>query len=91
MTSKFDWGIYGKGGSFSKVEDQSNNIELVMESFEVTDPISAELSCLRLGDTILDTPVLHKSNNMAKDKRDDEDIYCIVCTVKDKYLLSLNP
>ena len=40
LTSKFDWGSYGKGGSFSKVEAHSNGIESVLESFEDTYPIS---------------------------------------------------
>ena len=49
MTSKLDWYTYGKGGSFSKVESHSNNIELVLESFEGTHHISDELSCLSIG------------------------------------------
>ena len=30
LTSKFDWGPYGKGGGVSKVESHSNYIELVL-------------------------------------------------------------
>ena len=44
LTSKSDWGTYRKGGILSKVEASLNNIQSVMESFEGTDPISAELS-----------------------------------------------
>ena len=31
LTSKFYWDHYGKGGSLSKVETHSNNIELVLK------------------------------------------------------------
>ena len=68
LTSKSDLDPYGQWGSFSKVEAQSNGIESVIESFEGTDPISANLSYLSLGVMISDTPVFHKSNNMAKKK-----------------------
>ena len=60
LISKFDWDPYDKRGSFSKIESHSNDIESVLESFEGTDPISAELSCLSLGDMISYTPVLHQ-------------------------------
>ena len=40
---------------------------------------------------ILDTPVLHQSNNMAEKKRDDEDTYCTVSLVKAKTAPSLIP
>ena len=76
LTSKFDWDPYEKGGIFSKVE---------AHSFEGTDPISDDLSCLSLGAMILDTPVLYQSNNTAKNKRGDEDMYCTVGAVKAKY------
>ena len=33
LTSKFDWGPYGKGVSFSKDEAHSNDIESILESF----------------------------------------------------------
>ena len=85
LPSKFDWYPYGKGGSFPKVEDPSNDIDSVMESFEGTYTISAEISFLSLGAMILNTPILHQSNNMAKDKRDYEDMYFTVSAVKAKY------
>ena len=74
----------------------TKNIESVLEWFEGTDPISAELSCLILGVMILgvmilDTPVLHQSKNTAKKKRGYEDSYCTVRAVKANYLLSLSP
>ena len=68
MTSEFDWDPYDKVESFSKAGARMNDIESVVESFEVENPISAELSYLILGDMISDTPVLHQSNNMAKKK-----------------------
>ena len=40
---------------------------------------------------ISNTPVLHQSKNTAKNKRDDEDIYCTLRAVKTKYLPSLSP
>ena len=40
---------------------------------------------------ILDAHVLHQSNNTTKKKRDDEDMYCIVGAVKDKYSPSFIP
>ena len=66
LTSKFDWDTYGKGGSSSKVEAQSNIIELVLESFEGTYPISSDISGLIIGSMIYDTPVFHNSNNTEK-------------------------
>ena len=40
---------------------------------------------------ILDTPVLHQSNNTAKKKRDEEDMYCTIGAVKFKYFPPLSP
>ena len=74
-----------KGGSFPKVKYPSNDIDSVLESFEGTYTISAEILCLSLGAMILDTPILHQSNNTAKDKRDYEDMYFTVSAVKAKY------
>ena len=91
LTSKFYWDPYGKVISFYKVEAHFNLIELVMESFEGTYLISFKLSCLGLGAMISDTPVFHQSNNTAKDKRKDEDMYCTVDSVKAKYSSSLSP
>ena len=91
LTSKFYLDSYVKGGSFSKVEAHSNDIESVLESFEDTDLISSELSCLILGAMISDTTVFHQSNNTAKKKRDNEDMYCAVSEVRAKSLPSLSP
>ena len=52
LNSKLDRYTYGKGGSFSKVESHSNNIELVLESFEGRHHISDKLSCLSIGPII---------------------------------------
>ena len=91
LTSKFDWDIFVKGGIFSKVEYHLNNIESVLESFEVTDPISENLSCLSLGAMISDTTVLHQSKNTVKEKINDEDMYCTVGAGKTRSLPSLSP
>ena len=40
---------------------------------------------------ILDTPVLHQSNNTAKEKIEDEGMYCTLGAVKAKYFPSLIP
>ena len=40
---------------------------------------------------ILDSLIFHQSNNTAKKKREDEDMYCKVGAVKAKSLLSLSP
>ena len=37
------------------------------------------------------TPILNQFNNTAKNKKDDEDMYCIVGAVRAKYSLSLIP
>ena len=57
-----------------------------MEYFKGTDYISDKLLCLILGTMISDTHVLYQFNNKAKNKMDGEDMYCTVCTVKDKSL-----
>ena len=61
-----------------RVESHFNNIESVLESFEGTYTISADISYLSLGAMVLDTPVLHQSNNKPKKKSKDEYIYCTV-------------
>ena len=68
-----------------------NDIDLVLESFEGTYRISNKLSCLILGSMISDIPVLHQSNNISKEKINNEDMYSTVGAVKVKYLLSLSP
>ena len=83
--SKLDLDTYGKGESLSKVEAHLNDIELVLKLFEGTDTISDELSWLILGVMISDTPALYQSNSTVNKKRDDEDMYCTVGTVKAKY------
>ena len=90
MTSKLYWFSFGKGGSSYKVEHHLNDIELIIESFEGTYPISANLSYLSLGVMISDTPVFHQLNNTENKKRYDEDMECKVGAVKDKYLPLLN-
>ena len=65
-------------------------IESVLESFEITYPILADISCLSLGAMISDTPVLYQSNKTAKNARDDENMYCTVGAVKSKSSPSLS-
>ena len=64
---------------------------MVIKLFEGTGPISAEISYLSLGATILDTPILDQYNNTGKDKSNHEDMNCTVCAVKFKYLQPLSP
>ena len=73
------------------VEAHLKAIELFLESFEGTYPISSDISYLSLGVMISDNPVLHQSNNTEKDKRNDEDMYFTVGEVKAKSSLSLSP
>ena len=91
MTSKFDCDPCGKGGIFSKVKARSNDIESILESFEGTYPISYEISCLILGDMILDNTVLYQSNNTAKKNIYYEEIHCTVVSVKSKSSPSFIP
>ena len=91
LNSIFDCDPYSKGVSFFKVEDLSNYIESILESFEVTDAISTELLCLILGAMVLYITVLHQSKNTAKKKRYNEDMYYKVGAVKSKYFTSLIP
>ena len=49
LTSEFYWDTYGKGGSLSKVEATWMLLNRFYNHLKVTYPISAELSCLSLG------------------------------------------
>ena len=91
LTWKLDWDFYVKGGSLSNFEAHLNNIELVLEPFEGADTGSADLSCLSLSAMISDTPILHRSNNTAKEKIIDKDMYFTVGVLKIKSFPSSSP
>ena len=59
LTSKFDWDPFSTTGTFSKVDSETRiTADHIINQFELSDPISSELSFIGLDPLLLGTPLL---------------------------------